>query len=215
MKIVFPITSRIGDITGPPFLFKNSCICCWWIWFFNLIFQPATERNIPSLHQGNPCFYWLFTSTDHASMIFLLMQQAKNKDSSLHNVNEFSFFLSGKADGLSSSSGVRKSTFHTRKGRDASWFTLGFFVLGGVMKWRPDFRNLESQLIFVTGDDSAVVFMWNPPLQIINTLQKRSMFLHTQNRPETFLCGVCMFPLCLDGFSPASLASWHSPKTCT
>lgn len=32
---------------------------------------------------------------------------------------------------------------------------------------------------------------------------------------QAFLCGFCIFSLCLCGFSPGTLASPHSPKTCT
>ena len=31
---------------------------------------------------------------------------------------------------------------------------------------------------------------------------------------QMFLCGVCIFSLCLRGFSPGTLASFHSLKTC-
>ncbi|MEQ2227312.1 hypothetical protein ILYODFUR_036402 [Ilyodon furcidens] len=34
------------------------------------------------------------------------------------------------------------------------------------------------------------------------------------SRPGVFLHGVCMFSLCMRGFSPGTLASSHSPQTC-
>ncbi len=44
--------------------------------------------------------------------------------------------------------------------------------------------------------------------------QQEGPWFEPRQGQEGFLCGVCMFSLCLRGFTPGALVSSHSTKTC-